>query len=84
MIIEASVTGAFRTILIIIGVLVLLRFIGQFMKTKRNMDEERMFNEQSRRTAQEKKAVSKNYGKTKIIKNSNTQNVEDVDHEELG
>ena len=41
MIVEASVTGIFRTILIIIGTLALLRFLGRIMIAKRNLEEER-------------------------------------------
>ena len=83
MIIGASITGAFRTVLIIIGVVVLLRFIGQLMAAKRGIDEERKLNEQSRRTDEEKRKVSKNFGKTKVLKESSSRDIEDIDHEEI-
>lgn len=82
---EASITGAFRTILIIIGVIVLLRFVGQFMNAKRNMEEERQMNENQRRFAKEKKKKKANLGKTRIINKNQRggENIEDVDFEEI-
>ena len=83
MIAEASVTGLFRTLLIIVGVFVLLRFLGQLMNAKRNMEEERELSKKQRQFKEEKAKSMKNIGKTKIIKKSSESNVEDVDFEEL-
>ena len=83
MIIEASVTGTFRMILIIIGVIVLLRFIGQLMNAKNNIEQEKRDNERRRNLKKEHKKVSKNMGKTNILTNSNVQDVEDVDYESV-
>lgn len=82
--VEASIPGLFRTILIIVGVLVLLRFLGQLMNAKRNMDTERRMNEDKRRAEKEKAEIKRNLGKTNILnENRSGQNVEDVDFDEV-
>lgn len=82
--VEASVTGLVRTLLIIVGVIVILRFLGQLMTAKRNMEEERKLNEQQRRFNQEKEKKRKNLGKTSILKKgSSSSDIEDVDFEEM-
>lgn len=91
MVAEASITGIFRTILIIVGAIVLLRFLGQLMIAKRNMEEERKHAQRQRMAEKERNEKLKNFGKTKIINNSvanktrskGTNNVEDVDFEEI-
>ncbi|TNE75994.1 MAG: hypothetical protein EP333_03345 [Bacteroidetes bacterium] len=84
MIAEASIVGVFRTILILIGALVVLRFIGQLMQAKRNMEEEREMNRRSRHHAQEREQVNKNFGKTRVVDHLDSKNgVEDVDFEEV-
>lgn len=91
MVAEASITGIFRTILIIVGAIVLLRFLGQLMIAKRNMEEERKHSQRQRMAERERNEKLKNFGKTKIINNSvanktrskGTNNVEDVDFEEI-
>lgn len=82
--VEASVTGLVRTLLIIIGIIVLLRFLGQLMTAKRNMEEERKLNEQQRRFNQEKERKKANLGQTSILKKSpGPGDIEDVDFEEM-
>lgn len=85
MIVEASVVGLFRTILIVVGVIVLVRFIGQLMNAKRNMEEERQANERDRKLRDEKRRKEKQLGKTTILKkgSQNQGDVEDVNYEEL-
>lgn len=78
----ASATGLFRTILILIGLFVLLRFLGQLMNAKRNMEEERSMNERQRKFEAEKRWTSQNRGKTRIIRDAPGQ-IEDVDYEEV-
>jgi hypothetical protein len=87
---EASITGLFRTILIIIGVFVLLRFIGQLMMAKRNMEDERRLNERQRKADKERSDKLHNFGKTNIINRRSASkstakhsDIEDVDYEEL-
>lgn len=81
---EASIVGVVKTVLIIIGVLVVLRFLGQLMQAKNNMEEERRLNEESRKSHAERDRVLRNFGRTKIINTkSNSKDVQDVDYEEL-
>ena len=84
MIVEASIPGLFRTILIIVGVFFLVRFIGQFMIAKRNMEDEREMRSTKRQFQEQKKKASQDLGKTNILKKSARKNdVEDVDFEEI-
>jgi hypothetical protein len=88
---EASITGLFKTVLIIVGAFVLLRFLGQLMIVKRNMEEERKMNERQRKTESERIDKLKNFGKVNISGRKNTKermskaddNVQDVDFEEV-
>ncbi len=82
--VEASVTGLVRTLLIIIGVIVLLRFLGQLMNAKKNMEVERELNERQRKFNSEKERKRKNLGKTSVLKKGqSSDNIEDVDYEEM-
>ncbi len=54
--VEASVTGLFRTILILIGVFTLLRFLGRILVAKRNLASEK----EMRRREEEKNFTRKN------------------------
>lgn len=84
MVAEASVVGVFRTLLILIGLFIVLRFLGRLATAKRNMDEERALNEEKRKFNAEKERISKNMGKTKISdKSTFNRGVEDVDFEEV-
>ena len=85
MIVEASVTGLFRMLLIIVGVMLLLRFLGQFMMAKRNMEEEREMNSSRRQFDEAKRKSKENSGKIRILgkKRSNSEDIEDVDFEDV-
>ena len=84
MVFEASLPGLFRTLLIIVAIVFLVRFIGQFMIAKRNMDVEREMNSTRRQFQEQKKKASQDLGKTNILKKSARKNdVEDVDFEEI-
>ncbi len=61
-----SVTGLFRTLLIILAVIILLRFIGKLMTAKRNVDEERRLNKELDKQDQMIADARKNYGKTTL------------------
>lgn len=82
---EASITGAVKMILMIIGVLVVLRFVGQLMNAKKNMEEERELNRRQRALEEEARKKKKYFGRTRVLdKNSkNSGNVEDVHYEEV-
>jgi uncharacterized membrane-anchored protein YhcB (DUF1043 family) len=90
-VVEASVTGVFKTVLIIIGAFVLLRFLGQLMIAKRNMEEERKLNEQQRKADKERADMMKKFGKTSILSKINSDkrtspssvDVQDVEFEEI-
>ncbi len=89
MVVEAGITNAFRTILFVIGAIVLLRFIGQLMNAKRNMDAERRMSKQQREYQDERNQKLKNFGKVNVFArnpkktNKPNGNVEDVDFEEV-
>lgn len=80
-----SISGIFKMILMIVGALVLIRFIGQLLVAKRNMEEERKLNEENRKFHQAKKESLKSFGKTKIINNKKDLqgHVQDVDYQEV-
>jgi hypothetical protein len=87
-IVEASITGLFRTVLIILGAFVLLRFLGQLMMAKRNMEEERKINERQRTFDKERSQKLRNFGKVNILarnkrKTGISDQAEDVDYEEI-
>lgn len=91
MIVEASVTGIFRTILIIVGTLALLRFLGRIMIAKRNLEEERSILKAKRKQEKELEKIKKRFGKKDIVNDNSNSNhlkinpnkVEDVDFEEI-
>lgn len=84
MFVEASITGLFRTLLIILGAIVLLRFIGQLMQAKRAMEDERRLNERSRKERDEAQKTIRNYGKTRVLSSKDRKgDVEDVSFEEV-
>lgn len=85
MVVEASISGFFKTILILIGVIVVLRFLGQLMIAKRNMEQEREMLARERNFQKERNEKLRNFGKVKVVdkKNSPTGKVEDVDFEEI-
>ncbi|MFN5983472.1 MAG: hypothetical protein ACK46Y_06510 [Fluviicola sp.] len=81
--IQASISGLFKTILMVIGGLVLLRFIGQLMHAKRNLAEEQELNRKQKAFEKERNEKLRNFGKTTISKNKNVSNVEDVSYQEV-
>lgn len=79
-----SITGFFKMVLMIIGGLILLRFIGQLLMAKRSMEEERRLNEENRKFQTERSEKLKTFGKTKIVNKTEAgSNVQDVDYEEV-
>ena len=85
-VVEASFTGVIRTVFILIGVFVLLRFLGRLMIVKRNLEKERQDLKRTKDFEKEKQRMARNYGKTEILsQNNNSKNasVEDVDYEPL-
>lgn len=77
--------GVIRTILIIIGVSVILRFIGQVLNGKRNQSDEKSAKERQDYINKQKQYVEQNEGKVNIVSKqaSPTTPFEDVDYEEI-
>lgn len=83
MVIESSLTGFFKTILILIGVLVVLRFLGRLMIAKNNLEKEREMLQRERDFQRERNDKLRNFGKVTVMKNPQPKGpVEDVDFEE--
>lgn len=79
-----SITGLFKTLLIIIGAFVLLRFIGQLMIAKNNISEQEEMKRKDKAFQKEKERVHKKLGKTEVLKgNQSKGSIEDVDYEEV-
>ncbi|MFN5844260.1 MAG: hypothetical protein ACK46O_00990 [Flavobacteriia bacterium] len=76
-------------ILIIIGGIVVLRFIGQLLIAKRNMEEERKLNARQREAENERSEKLKNCGKVNILGGRNTRSsdlkgdVQDIEYEDV-
>jgi len=83
---EASFTGLLRTLLMIIGAVVVVRFIGRLLSARRDMAEDSRIKAQQEHEKMEREDMKRNYGKTRIIREENTGRrggVEDVDYTEL-
>jgi uncharacterized membrane protein len=79
-----SITGLFRTVLIILGVIVLLRFIGKLMIAKRNVDEQERMNRELNAQRRSMEESRKNFGKTTVSKISKADQQGDfVEFEEV-
>lgn len=66
---QASIPGLIKTILIIIGAIVAIRFLGQMMNAKRNIEEEKELLRKSEKLKKEEAQARKDFGKVEIIKN---------------
>ncbi|MCG8577486.1 MAG: hypothetical protein MI810_21575 [Flavobacteriales bacterium] len=79
-----SITGLFRTVLIILGVIVLLRSIGKLMIAKRNVDEQERMNRELNAQRRSMEESRKNFGKTTVSKISKADQQGDfVEFEEV-
>lgn len=83
--VEASFTGLIRTVLILIGVFVIVRFIGQLMNAKRNMAEQADMKNREEKMKKAKEHTARNLGKTTILRKGRNApgDIEDVDFEEI-
>jgi hypothetical protein len=61
-----SITGVFRTLLIILGVLVVLRVVGRMMVAQRNAEEEKEHLRKQRESEKMVANAKQNFGKTVI------------------
>lgn len=82
---EASLTGVFKMVFIIIGVLVVLRFVGRLMLAKKNIAEEKELNRRKKANEAEARRKKKHLGQTQILskKQSSRDSVEDAEFEEI-
>ena len=80
-----SITGLFRTVLIILGVMVVLRLIGQLMMARRNADAEREMLKREREQVHSASEARKNFGKTTVsrIDKGKLDKAEYTDFEEV-
>jgi uncharacterized membrane protein len=79
----ASIQGTFKMILMIIGALVVLRFLGQLMVAKRNLAEQKRHEDFQKEIEKQKSFYKKNTGKINILHKNTSKNVQDVDYEEV-
>ena len=81
---EASITGLVRMVLIIVGVIVVLKILGQLMTAKRRMDEDKSYKSQKSQFEKEKQKHLKNKGKISISKRKDDFHDDDfTDYEEI-
>ena len=80
---EASLVGVIKTVLIILGFFVILKFVGRILILKRNLAEEESFVKEKKKQEAKKKYINKNLGKTTILKSTKSRDAQDVEHEEL-
>lgn len=73
-----SIQGLFRTILIIIGVVVVMRFVGKLMMAKRTMQEHQKNQRDMQRQDEMIADAQKNFGKTTLSRKKST-NLDDGD-----
>jgi hypothetical protein len=83
MVVTASISGVFKTILMLLGAMVVLKYLGQLMVAKRNIAEQNRFREEQNIIQKQKAHFERNNGKISILRNVNPRNVKDVDYEEV-
>ncbi|MBI2259058.1 MAG: hypothetical protein HYU67_09175 [Flavobacteriia bacterium] len=76
-----SITGLLKTLFILIGVFVFLRFIGQLLIAKRNLKENEILNREKKLFQKEKELKQKYEGKINISQSN--INAQDVDYEDI-
>lgn len=83
MVAEAGITSFVRTVLILIGIVVVLRFLGRVMIAKRNLEEEREVLRKEKEFTRERNQKIKNFGKVSVSNIPPKGEVQDVDYEEV-
>jgi hypothetical protein len=83
MVVTASVSGVFKTILMLLGAMVVLKYLGQLLVAKRNIAEQNKFREEQDKIHKQKAHFERNKGKISILRNVKPDNVKDVDYEEI-
>ena len=83
MVVTASISGVLKTILMLLGAMVVLKYLGQLMIAKRNIAEQSRFREEQDEIQKQKAHFERNKGKISILRNVNPNDVKDVDYEEI-
>lgn len=83
MVVTASISGVLKTILMLLGAMVVLKYLGQLMIAKRNIAEHSRFREEQDKIQKQKAHFERNKGKISILRNGTPGNVKDVDYEEI-
>ena len=83
MVVTASISGVLKTILMLLGAMVVLKYLGQLMIAKRNIAEQSRFREEQDKIQKQKAHFERNKGKISILRNVTPGNVKDVDYEEI-
>jgi uncharacterized membrane protein len=61
-----SITGLFRTIIIVLGVIFLLRLVGKMAQARRNISDEKRMHQENTEAKKMVEVAKENYGKTSI------------------
>ena len=83
MVVTASASGVLKTILMLLGAMVVLKYLGQLLVAKRNIAEQNKFREEQDKIQKQKAHFERNKGKISILRNVKPDNVKDVDYEEI-
>lgn len=79
-----SITGLFRTLLIIAGAFLLLRLIGRVLIAKRNMEEHQRVQRAQKKAANIREESRRNFGKVTISKIGKSKSDDNfTDYEEI-
>jgi Na+/phosphate symporter len=80
---ESGVFNLFKTILILTGCFVLLRFIGQLMRAKNDLAEEKRLVALEKELLKERNQKLKTFGKVSVSKAKPKGAIQDIDYEEV-
>lgn len=69
----------FKTVLIVIGVFVLLRFIGQLMRAKRAVHEQEQRKKREKAVQKHREFIRQNEGRTFVIPKDSKHSKEDIE-----
>ena len=83
MVVTASISGVLKTILMLLGAMVVLKYLGQLLVAKRNIADQSRFREEQDKIQRQKAHFERNKGKISIVRNVNPNEVKDVDYEEI-
>jgi hypothetical protein len=83
MVVTASVSGVLKTILMLLGAMVALKYLGQLLVAKRNIAEQSRFRGEQDEIQKQKADFERNKGKISIVTNVNSNDVKDIDYEEI-